>query len=216
MHGAHGWDIRCEDTCACTVDVGRPTDLASGDYYLRPRFDEADEIAEEFEDNSEVDNCDQLTIQQLGPKCATLGQHTIPAGVPYTGPAPVLPKPLNMATVTWSLDNPATGMGINPATGRIDWPNSIASPFLYAITVRATNGDGTSACTIYIGVTTPPPVCPGDINDDGATDVFDFGVFSTYFGTTSGAKFDQGDLDGDGDIDVLDFSILASGFGCVE
>ena len=61
-----------------------------------------------------------------------------------------------------------------------------------------------------------PPVCNGDIDGDGDTDIFDFGLFAASFGTNMG---DPGynpaaDLDSNGSIDVLDFAIFAPDFGC--
>jgi hypothetical protein len=59
----------------------------------------------------------------------------------------------------------------------------------------------------------PPPACPGDLNDDASTDVFDFASFVASFGTSVPA-LTAGDLDGNGAVDVLDFAILAADFGC--
>ena len=59
----------------------------------------------------------------------------------------------------------------------------------------------------------PPPPCPGDIDNDGDTDVFDFGTFAGNFGQTVPIGT-GGDLTADGTVDVFDFSIFASDFGC--
>ncbi len=214
--GAIEWDIPIGEAFAYAVDIDMPDDLAAGPYFLLSRVDDADEVTEAFEDNNDVVYCDQVTIAQLAPEFGSLGQDTIEAGTPYTGPTPVLAKPLNMSPATWSLQNAPAGMTIDPATGVISWPDPVESPFLYVVTVRATNGAGTYADEFFLGVTVAPPACPGDINRDGATDIFDFGVFATYFGTGSGVGFEEGDLDGDGDVDVFDFAILGGGFGCVE
>jgi hypothetical protein len=63
-------------------------------------------------------------------------------------------------------------------------------------------------------ITPPPPVCVGDIDQDGATTVFDFAIFANLFGTAGHTPFTNGDLDGDGDVDVFDFGIFAGDFGC--
>ena len=212
--GAVEWDVPFQQAFDYDVDIDLPTDLAAGPYYLISRIDDAEEITEIYEDNNDVVYCDLLTIQQLQPLYATLGQTIIDAGVPYTGPMPQLAKPLNMATVTWSIDAPPAGMTINSSTGVIHWPNPIASPFLYAVKIRATNGAGTYADQFFIGVQTPPPACAGDVNLDGVTDIFDFGQLGVYFGTLSGATREQGDLDGDGDVDVFDFAVFLADFGC--
>jgi hypothetical protein len=57
------------------------------------------------------------------------------------------------------------------------------------------------------------PHCPGDVNGDGKTDVFDFAELAAHFGSTVPPYLD-GDLDGDGDVDVFDFADLTADFGC--
>lgn len=59
----------------------------------------------------------------------------------------------------------------------------------------------------------PPVACVGDLDADGDTDVFDFGVFASNFGQ-SVAPGTSGDFDGNGSVDVLDFGTFASDFGC--
>jgi hypothetical protein len=56
--------------------------------------------------------------------------------------------------------------------------------------------------------------CPGDLDGDADTDVFDFGILAGSFGATGLAPYSAGDRDGDGDVDVFDFSIFAGSFGC--
>ena len=70
-------------------------------------------------------------------------------------------------------------------------------------------GDGT-ACAMAICN------CVGDLNADGATDVFDFGSFSSNFGSGNPGCVGhaQGDLNCDGVVDVFDFGLFASDFGC--
>jgi predicted alpha/beta superfamily hydrolase len=60
----------------------------------------------------------------------------------------------------------------------------------------------------------PAPGCAGDVNGDGATDVFDFSDLAAGFGAGPGATRAQGDLTGDGRVDVFDFGVLASDIGC--
>jgi hypothetical protein len=74
-------------------------------------------------------------------------------------------------------------------------------------------GDGTACAD------TPDPCqCPGDLNGDGAVDVFDFGDLAANFGagTPDCATRAQGDLNCDGVIDVFDFGNLAADFGCIS
>jgi hypothetical protein len=60
----------------------------------------------------------------------------------------------------------------------------------------------------------PPPACRADLDGDGDTDVFDFGVFAATFGLSVPA-LTAGDLDGDSDVDIFDFGLFAADFGCV-
>jgi hypothetical protein len=55
--------------------------------------------------------------------------------------------------------------------------------------------------------------CAGDIDGDGDTDVFDFGILAANFGqaVTPGTN---GDLDNNGTVNVFDFAIFAADFGC--
>jgi hypothetical protein len=59
-----------------------------------------------------------------------------------------------------------------------------------------------------------PEPCPGDVDGDGDTDVFDFADLADGFGLGPGALRDEGDLTGDGWVDVFDFADLAEDFGC--
>lgn len=57
-------------------------------------------------------------------------------------------------------------------------------------------------------------LCPGDLDGDGDTDVFDFNVFAANFGMGTPVRFEDGDFDGNETVDVFDFNIFAPGFGC--
>jgi hypothetical protein len=54
---------------------------------------------------------------------------------------------------------------------------------------------------------------PGDVDNNGTVNVFDFGIIAGNFGATGLPPFTGGDTDGDGDVDVFDFSNLAANFG---
>jgi hypothetical protein len=115
-------------------------------------FDDLDEVAEEYEDNNAAVYCEALIVNQLAPVINELDQDIVPCGVPYTGPTPIVTRPLNAAPITWSIDNPEPGMTINPATGVISWSDPVHSPFLYTLILRATNGAGSAAQTLFLGV----------------------------------------------------------------
>jgi hypothetical protein len=65
----------------------------------------------------------------------------------------------------------------------------------------------------FTGYPPPPVICHADFDGDGATTVFDFGIFAVNFGMPGTPS--TGDLDGDGDVDVFDFAIFAADFGCI-
>ena len=59
------------------------------------------------------------------------------------------------------------------------------------------------------------PVCPGDADGDGDTDVADFFRLASSFGSAGpGLSPLDGDVNLDGSVDVADFFVLAGSFGC--
>jgi hypothetical protein len=151
------WDIPFQDAFEFDVDVDMPVDLAAGDYFVGTILDDQDEIAEAYEDNNALSYCDLLTIDQLVPVIDNIPQESTACGAPYSGPTPVVTHPLNMATLTWSIDNPEPGMSIDPATGVLSWPNPVRSEFPYVIFLRATNGAGSSTQSLFLGVSSAEP-----------------------------------------------------------
>lgn len=155
--GALLWDLAFGDGFDFDVDVDMPADMASGTYYLGSILDDLDQIPETFEDNNTVVYCEPLMVGQSAPEFDNLGADIAVCGQAYTSDPPNVALPLNMAPITWTLDNPEPGMTINALTGEISWPNPIPSPFQYRIFVRATNGAGSVTKDIFIGVTGAPP-----------------------------------------------------------
>lgn len=211
--GSVEWDIALGDAFDYDVDIDVPDDLPAGQYNLVSRIDDDLEVTEIYEDNNEVTYCQPLTILRLAPIMLTLGQQTIPPSVPWTGPTAHVTKPLNMGPVTWSIDAGPSGLVINSTSGVLSWPSPVASPFQYAITVRATNSAGTTTGLFFLGVTIPPPTCDGDITGDGRTNTSDFSILAGNFGKTV-TPFTNGDVSGDGIVDSIDFNILAGDWGC--
>lgn len=54
---------------------------------------------------------------------------------------------------------------------------------------------------------------PGDINDDGKVDIFDYNILLSDFGKTGAVGFSPADLNPDGKIDIFDYNILVGNFG---
>ncbi len=150
--GELAWDIPLGDGFDFDVEIDLPADWPAGTWHLGSILDDYDEVAEEYEDNNTHRYCQPLTIVQRAPAIEVLGQEIAACGTVYHGPAPTVTLPLNMAPLTWSLDNPEPGMTIDPWTGMITWPSPVRSPFPYALIVRATNDAGTDAEVLYLGV----------------------------------------------------------------
>jgi hypothetical protein len=151
------WDIGFEDGIEFDAEIDMPADYAAGTYHLGSIFDDTNEIAEEYEDNNAAVFCTPLVINRMAPVINPINQQMTPCGVPYTGPAPTVTHPINMAPITWSVLNPQPGMTINSSTGVISWPSPVRSEFLYTIYLKATNSAGNSTVTLYLGVTASMP-----------------------------------------------------------
>ncbi len=146
------FDLAFEDAHDFDAIIDMPADLPAGQYFVGSIFDDLEEVAEAYEDNNAVRYCEPLTVAQLAPVINNLPQESADCGQPYSGPTPTVTHPLNMAPITWSIDNPEPGMTIDPQTGVVSWPSPVRDPFLYTIYVRATNSAGSSTTTLYLGV----------------------------------------------------------------
>jgi hypothetical protein len=145
---------------SCRIEFGAATDipdLPAGTYYVGSILDDLHQVTEEYEDNNQADYCAPLLVAQAVPAFGSFSQYIITCENPFTGPTPVVTYPINMAPLTWSLDNPQPGMTVDPNTGVIHWPSPVKSPFIYEIVLRATNGAGTSTQTVRLGVQQAPP-----------------------------------------------------------
>ena len=156
--GSLDWDLAFEDAVEFGVNVPMPADIAAGTYYLGSIFDDDNGVVELYEDNNAAVYCEPLSVSRLTPVINPPGQVIIPCDSSYVGAAPTVTHPLNMAPITWSIDNPQPGMAIHPATGVITWPQPVHSTFAYALFLRATNSAGTSAQMLFLGVEQESPV----------------------------------------------------------
>jgi hypothetical protein len=133
---------------------------------------------------------------------------------------------------TFNPDSPSIAVTIDALTGvpgrigvqgflaaTVDPNDDSLSVWLEWIDAPATIASGTTISGSFTITATPPgaaptPECPGDVDGDGDTDVFDFADLASGFGAGPGATRAEGDLTGDGFVDVFDFADLASDFGC--
>lgn len=78
---------------------------------------------------------------------------------------------------------------------------------------QVSQGDFGGRIEVAFSVVSVPP-CPGDLDGDDDTDVFDFAILAGNFGqsVTPGTG---GDYNESGTVDVFDFATLAGDFGCV-
>jgi probable HAF family extracellular repeat protein len=74
-------------------------------------------------------------------------------------------------------------------------------------------GDHNGVGEAWIATLSPPPPCPGDLNDDNAVSLSDLTILLAHFGTPGGAAYAEGDLDADGDVDLSDLATLLANFG---
>ncbi len=146
------WDLAFEDMLQFGVAIDMPGDIAAGNYYLGAIIDDVNYINEAYEDNNAVSYCQPLTVAQLTPVFDPWPPQIISCDQSLTMTAPTVSHPLNMAPITWRLENAPLDMTIDPSSGIIRWPNPIPSTFLYVVTVRATNGAGSTAQTLFVGV----------------------------------------------------------------
>lgn len=171
--GSLAWDIAFEDALDFEVAVDLPDDIAPGNYTLGAIIDSDGFVEEIYEDNNAVAYCTPFAIAQLPPDYDTSDIIVAPCDQSLTIAAPELALPINMSPVTWGLDNPLPGMSINPATGQINWPQPVPSPFPYTLQLRGTNGGGTNVETLQLGIeSTPPAIAP--IPDDLTTCLFSY------------------------------------------
>jgi hypothetical protein len=116
------------------------------------------------------------------------------------------------ATVQGWLENGQTGALQSWFNNEVFIPGYAMNPGergdIVNFSTATANGKG------VVDYAVPAPPCPGDVDGDGDTDVFDFSVLASNFGAGPGATQAQGDLTGDGVVDVFDFSELVSDFGC--
>lgn len=115
------------------------------------------------------------------------------------------------------IASPEVSQVVNSPATQLDLPdNTLAATTTYywRVTAQGVGGNTVSTPSLSSFTTlTPPPTCVGDLNNDGYTNVFDFGIFSGDFGqsVTPGVP---PDYDGDGIVTVFDFSVWAQDFGC--
>ncbi len=156
--GSLRWDLAIGDALSFDVNIPLPADMAAGSYFLGSILDDLDEVAEEFEDNNAAACCEFLTIKQLSPTIQPLGQHRATCGRSWTGPTPSVTLPSNTAPLSWTLDNPETGMTVDRASGVVRWPRPQPSPFLYTLFLRAANEAGSDTEVLFLGVDRAAPV----------------------------------------------------------
>lgn len=84
------------------------------------------------------------------PIISDISDAATPPGKEYTASTPMLSQGTG---VGWSLVSGPSGMTINAGTGVVSWPNPLASPTAYTVTIRATNtagsDDETWLLTVY-------------------------------------------------------------------
>lgn len=146
------WDLAAGDGYEFEADANLPADLAAGEWWVGSILDYKNEVIEEYEDNNKHTYCQTLTVAQLTPQIDELGQEIALCSEPFVGPTPTVSHPLNMAPLTWSVDNPEPGVWVEPDTGVIHWDSPVRSSFPYTFILRATNDAGSDTVLFFLGV----------------------------------------------------------------
>lgn len=89
---------------------------------------------------------------------------------------------------------------------------ALSAPTLSTLGLQAGDSDASDHVMLVADLAFPAQLCAGDVNENGAVDVFDFAILASHFGAGPGLTRTEGDLNADGSVDVFDFSELASNF----
>ncbi len=207
--GALVWDLEVGSGAQFEALITLPDDLPAGEFYFGSILDDLDEVAEIYEDNNAISYCQTLTIEQLAPVIESPAAQIAPCGGPFQLPAPTLTHPLNMSPITWALEDAPDGMTINASSGVVSWTSTLPAPAPYAVTIRATNGAGSTTAPLDLTVTA------GDTSGNGTIDLADLSPFTDCLsGPDAGVNpgCECSDLDGDGDTDLEDISAFLTVF----
>jgi hypothetical protein len=60
---------------------------------------------------------------------------------------------------------------------------------------------------------TPISIKPGDLNDDGKVDIFDYNILVGDYGKIGSAGFVPSDIDKNGKVDIFDYNLLVANYG---
>ncbi len=107
-----------------------------------------------------------------------------------------------------ALGTQVTGISFQISAGAAGGPRDVS------VTNSDASGTASGDATIVgaFVVNAPPPVCPGDLNNDGARNTADLTTFLSAFGT-SVPPGTSGDLNGDGGVNTSDLTMFLAVFG---
>ncbi len=97
-------------------------------------------------------------IVLVPPIIADIPNVTIPAGMPYESPAPVLLE--GAGQMTWTLVAGPAGAVIDPVSGTVSWDNPTVAGSPHTVTIRAENMDGFDEETWTLTVMAIPQIAP--------------------------------------------------------
>lgn len=93
-------------------------------------------------------------------------------GLPWSSAVPVVSS--GTPPYTWTIQSGGpVGMTIDAGTGQLSWPNPVADPASYDVTIQAASQCGAFTDTVMLSLA----VVPGDFNGDGAVDSADVPYF---------------------------------------
>lgn len=138
----------------------------------------------------------------LPPVINAIPAASVVCGTPFTYTA----TSAGTGPFTWSLSGEPVGMTINPATGQIDWPVTVANGSPYSVTVHVSHDCDAATDTESLVLT----VALGDFDGDGVFGLSDVGPFVDHLLGLSSSSVCAADMDIDGDVDGDDIQLFVN------
>ena len=125
------------------------------------------------------------------------------------------PSTDNVAVTGYHVYRNSMLIGSPAGTAWVD--TGLSSGTTYSYTVSAfdanSNVSANSAPMTATTLSSPPPsLKPGDVNGDGAINIFDASILSAHW-LQSGQSRSNGDLNGDGVVNIFDAAIVSTNWG---
>ncbi|MHB1036111.1 MAG: dockerin type I domain-containing protein [Pirellulales bacterium] len=120
-----------------------------------------------------------------------------------------LTEPIGSDRLMLRLDADGSNAIRDAAENRLDgeWTNPVNTSDTTTDTYPSGNGTAGGDFLFRLNI------LPGDVDQNGAVDIFDVAVLQREYGTTVGATPADGDFDGNGTVDIFDVAVLQRQYG---